>query len=76
MEDVGHVVVLRPGEHVHADPSPAELARQVTDVHVHPAGVFPTQCRQRTGMIGQHGHAHAAIIPDAAFLAKELGRLV
>ena len=54
VQDVRYVVVLRAREHVHVDAHLPQLAGQFTDINIHPAGILPSQGRQRTGMIGNH----------------------
>lgn len=58
VQNVRDVLILRAREHVHVDAHWAEIARQVADVDVHPAGVLAAERCQRTGVIGKHGDVH------------------
>ncbi len=48
---VRDVIILRACEHVHVNAHLPQLARQFTDVDIHPARILAAQRRQRTSMV-------------------------
>ena len=70
--DLGVIVLPLPGVHVDLDAATREIARQLADVHVHPARVAATELRHRTRVYGQHRHPHQ--VRSASSLASQRSR--
>jgi hypothetical protein len=49
--------ILGASEHVHMDTHAAQLAGEVADIYIHPAGILASQDGKRAGMVGEHGNA-------------------
>jgi hypothetical protein len=71
VEHMRDVLVLRTSEDIRSNAAPAQLARQVADVDIHPTRIFAAQRRQRAGVVGDHGDAHLVIIHRAGPAAKD-----
>jgi len=57
MQNVWHMIILRTRKNIHMDAHPPELTRQISNVDIHPAGVFAAQSGEGAGVIRKHRYS-------------------